>query len=211
MSRTWLILPTPRLQLSYRYWNVPPVNPVDQLLIQFPGGFSFEGWDSGDLSNTLDNIFPDNPNMKAQFTKWLICIRDVIALTVGIVPEELRFSVIEALWARGILKAGDLEGLSFEDFQDALVGSIAYDHAQVIWNNAQAQGVDVQEPLGEFTPVNPDGSLVNCIPPKHLSPLGPIAYLQDLLQVSEASLAKTRHRKIFRRDLCCYSHLAVVR
>jgi hypothetical protein len=166
-----------------------PGNIVDALLAQYPdpAGFSFAGWDDSDLSATLDNILPDDLQMKAQFTEWLICIRGVIALTVGILPEALRFSVIEALWARGFLKAGDLDGLSLTRFQDALVGSVAYDYAQTLWNNAQAQGEPVQELPGEFTPVNPDGSLVNCIPPKHLSPLGPVAYLQDIFKVSETS------------------------
>jgi hypothetical protein len=39
----------------------------------------------------------------------------------------------------------------------------------------------VPVPPGPFTPINPDGSLINCIPPWHLSPLGPVKYLQDLL------------------------------
>jgi len=35
--------------------------------------------------------------------------------------------------------------------------------------------------------VNPDGSLVNCVPPPCLSPTGPIAYLQEMLKLSPAS------------------------
>src|SRR5262249_49072622 len=40
---------------------------------------------------------------------------------------------------------------------------------------------------GAFIPVNPDGSLTNCIPSPCASPLGPIAYLNEMLQVSESS------------------------
>ena len=35
--------------------------------------------------------------------------------------------------------------------------------------------------------MNPDGSLVDCIPPPHLSPLGPVEYLHELLQVAPPS------------------------
>ena len=42
-----------------------------------------------------------------------------------------------------------------------------------------------------FEPVNPDGSLTNCIPPDCLSPLGPIAYLSEMLQVSPSSTCET--------------------
>ena len=32
-----------------------------------------------------------------------------------------------------------------------------------------------------FAPVNPDGRLTDCLPPSHLSPLGPVAYLHEIL------------------------------
>lgn len=78
--------------------------------------------------------------------------------------------------------------MSKEDFQDALVGSVAYEYAEVIRKNA-GLGNDESEDgdsrnTGVLTSVNPDGRLVNCIPPEHLSPLGPVAYLQELLRVS---------------------------
>jgi len=38
-----------------------------------------------------------------------------------------------------------------------------------------------------FQPINPDGSLVDCVPPPCLSPTGPIAYLQQLLTLTELS------------------------
>ena len=163
-----------------------PGNPVDALLAAMPG-FDFTGWDPNALAAALDTIFPSDDAMQAQFTDWLVCIRGALALTQSIVPDELRFSVTEALWARGILMAADLEGLTFDDLRDALVGSVAHDHAQAIWNNANASGAVPAEPAGPFTPVNPDGSLTNCLPPKHLSPLGPVAYLKELLALSAAS------------------------
>src|SRR5439155_23960595 len=59
--------------------------------------------------------------------------------------------------------------------------------AATIYLKAGGTGGTPRPPLGPFSPVNPDGSLTNCIPPRHLSPLGPVEYLHDLLQVSPAS------------------------
>lgn len=167
-----------------------PNNLVDALLAGYPpnpGSFSFSGWDPVLLANTLDIILPGDLETQRTFTDWLFCIQGLINLTAGIIPEDLQFSVMEALWARGLTSSGIIAQFSQAEFQEALIGSVAYDYADIIWNNA-----DVPEPNpvpnpGNFKPVNPDGSLVNCIPPAHRSPLGPIAYLHDLLQVAAES------------------------
>lgn len=163
-----------------------PGNPLDALLTAYPG-FTFSSWDPALLQAALNLIFPGDPAAQEQFTKWLTCIQGVITLTNGITPVEVQFSVMEALWARGFTNALSIQGFSSQDFKEALVGSVAYDYAQTIRTNAGA--VEPSPALGPagFKPVNPDGSLVNCIPPAHLSPLGPVAYLHDLLQVSAIS------------------------
>jgi len=106
----------------------------------------------------------------------------VLALAAGIAPDPIRFSVVEGLWARGFVQASDLDGFSLEAFTEALAGTVAYDHATTIFTNAGALGASPLEPVGEFTPVNLHGSLTQCVPPKHLSPLGPVGYLADLLR-----------------------------
>jgi len=165
--------------------GLPAGNPLRALLSNYPGVFSFSGWDAAQLAATLSGIFPGDPEAQQQFTQWLTCIRDVINLTGEITPDKVQFSVIEALWARGFTNAQSIQGFSFEDFKEALVGSVAYDHALTIWNNAGV-GEPGPAPGPEgFKPVNPDGSIINCIPPAHLSPLGSVSYLHDLLQVSE--------------------------
>ncbi|NEN88689.1 MAG: insecticidal toxin complex protein [Okeania sp. SIO3H1] len=164
-----------------------PGNPLDLLLANYPGGFLFCEWDATVLANTLNGIFPGDPKTQQQFIEWLTCIQGVVNLTNGIEPPEIQFSVIEALWARGFINAQRIEGFSFQDFKEALVGSVAYDYAQTIWDNAQLFFVQDETRTAEFKPVNPDGSLVNCIPPAHLSPLGPVAYLHELLKVSPES------------------------
>jgi hypothetical protein len=165
----------------------PAGNPLDALLANYPHGFSFNEWAPAQLADILGGIFPDNPTAQQQFNEWLSCIQGVIKLAKGITPVEMQFSVIEALWARGFTNARSIQGFSLEDFKEALVGSVAYAHVEAIWNNAKAvQPHSESKPAG-FKPVNPDSSIVNCVPPAHLSPLGPVAYLHELLRVAENS------------------------
>ena len=106
-------------------------------------------------------------------------------------PVSLPFSIAEALYARGFRSASDISRLSGPDFQQALTGTIAYDYATSL--QAKAQGLaPMPTPggsgdTGTFQPINPDGSLINCVPPPCLSPTGPIAYLQEMLKLSQAS------------------------
>ena len=72
------------------------------------------------------------------------------------------------------------------DFQQALTGTVAYDFAAQIYTNAGAPHVLPKPDQQTFIPINP-GSLTDCVPPLHLSPLGPIAYLQEMLKISEGS------------------------
>ncbi|WP_144551347.1 neuraminidase-like domain-containing protein [Peribacillus simplex] len=160
----------------------------------------------------IQNVYasPASPTMEVapvlgqppgQPADWLNCIQGVLDLTDGIQPDGMRFSVMEALWARGITDKKNIQGLAIEDLREALIGSVAYDWVQIIWNNSGAvQPGPIPGPSG-FKPVNPDGSLTNCIPPAHLSPLGPIAYLHELLQVSadsncEDPTPKNAHNKL---------------
>lgn len=160
-------------------------NPFDQLLssTNYPGGFSFSNWNLDALQHTLEGIFSKDKDTQQQFTEWLKCIKSVFDLTESIRPDKKRFSVMETLWARGFINTNSIQGISFEDFKEALVGSVAYDYAQIIWNNFVKISPSSVPGPSRFKPVNPDGSLINCIPPAHLSPLGPVAYLHDLLQV----------------------------
>ena len=163
-----------------------PGNPVDALIAAQPG-FDFVSVDEAAVTAALPGLFPGDPDMQSQFLDWLLCIEGAFELTGGIEAthsDKVRFSVTEALWARGFLHAGDLDDMSFDDFRDALRGTVAFEHAQTIFDNAQAGGAVPIPPTGPFTPVNPDGSLTNCLPPKHTSVLGPVGYLKDLLRLT---------------------------
>ncbi|WP_421907369.1 neuraminidase-like domain-containing protein [Mameliella sp.] len=160
-----------------------------------------ENWDdilsnlSGDIENfdpaangaLLDSLFPDDPAGRAEFVAWLECLQSALALTAGIAPEELRFSVTEALWARGFVTPDHFAGFDLDALTTALIGTVAHAHASTILANAAAAGAEPLDPIGPFAPVNPWGALTNCIPPKHVSPLGPVAYLKEMLQVTEAA------------------------
>jgi hypothetical protein len=120
-------------------------------------------------------------------TKAVGTLQD-LSEVVGTAPDqELRFSIIEALYARGFTSKAAIAKLSLDEFNTALTGSVAFAYAEQILLSAggTAQGPQpVQEP---FRPINPDGLLTNCIPPAELSPLGPVAYLHEMLRVSAAS------------------------
>ena len=103
------------------------------------------------------------------------------------------FSVIEALYARGFTSAAHITDLSSNDFQQALTGTVAYDLAGAIYTSASviAPATSPATPPAGFQPINSDGSLTNCVPAPCASPLGPIAYLNEMLALSQLSTGET--------------------
>jgi receptor-binding and translocation channel-forming TcA subunit of Tc toxin/ABC toxin-like protein len=101
----------------------------------------------------------------------------------------LLFSLAEALYARGFRAAADISELDGGHFAEALVGTVAYDSAAAIYAAAATIAPPLPSPVpdGGFRPVNPDGALTDCIPAPCASPLGPVAYLQEMLTVSALS------------------------
>jgi Tc toxin complex TcA C-terminal TcB-binding domain len=124
---------------------------------------------------------------KAWVLQAITTINNLATLTKPpIVPSDLQFSVMEALYARGFTRTDDVLDLPSADFQQALTGTVAYDFAAQIQGNAGAPHKFPPIEPQTFTPINP-GSLTDCVPPLYLSPLGPTAYLQEMLKVSEGS------------------------
>ncbi len=151
------------------------------------------GFDKTLMHQAAQVVFPGDPEAQAWAVDALAAIDGLTALTKAAVIQPpqvdspgLRFALLEALYARGFRGPDDLNGLSAEDFQKALTGTVAYPYAADIWNAVHPTGPPVT-PCGDFHPVNPDGCLTNCIPPPCLSPLGPIAYLNELLQLTAQS------------------------
>jgi hypothetical protein len=97
---------------------------------------------------------------------------------------------MEALHSRGLTTVAKVLEIPQNSFPGALVGTVAFADAADIYGLAQKlppNGSIADSPPGTtFAPVNP-GNLVDCIPPCHLSPLGPVQYLFDLLALSDGT------------------------
>lgn len=97
---------------------------------------------------------------------------------------------MEALHARGFTTVSSILELPEASFTKALVGTVAYQTAPDIYQLAEDLPWDPNDydtPPGRgFQPINP-GWLIECVPPRHLSPFGPIQYLHDLLGLSDGS------------------------
>ncbi|KAH6845653.1 insecticidal toxin complex protein [Chaetomium sp. MPI-CAGE-AT-0009] len=108
---------------------------------------------------------------------------------LGFTPE-LRFSLMEALHARGFTTVSRILEFPEASFTTALVGTVAYQTAPDIYQLAEDLPWDPDDddtsPGRGFQPVNP-GSLIECVPPPHLSPFGPMQYLHELLELSDGS------------------------
>ena len=178
--------------------------PVYDPIAQAAGGITFGvGALSGpDLATAAQNVFPDDPAAQAWLVQAMTTINELAEIasaaqapptTTGYTlpyPVSFSFSVMEALYARGFRGAADITALSEADFQQALTGTVAYDSYDALYQKAQNLALaspPASQPGGEFQPINPDGSLVDCVPPPCLSPTGPIVYLQEMLTLSEPS------------------------
>jgi hypothetical protein len=158
---------------------------------------------ASDLATAVQDVFPNDPAAQAWLTQAMIAINELFEIASVIPapgvtlpnPVSLPFSVAEALYARGFRAASDISRLSGPDFQQALTGTVAYDYAASLQAKAQVlapMSAPTESSNGvTFHPVNPDGSLVNCVPPPCLSPTGSIAYLQEMLNLSQASTCAT--------------------
>jgi hypothetical protein len=157
-------------------FNLPQLQAAAASSGVFPGDLAAQAW-IVDALITLDALY--------QIVKSVALPASVPAADAA----AYTFSVVEALYVRGFTSAARITELSGADFQLALAGTVAYDLAAAIYASASAIAPPAPPvvPIGGFQPVNPDGALTNCIPPPCSSPLGPTAYLSDLLRLSEPS------------------------
>lgn len=149
------------------------------------------------LQTAAGTVFPGDPAAQAWVVNALVAINNLYQILNSVPPpaavtnaQNYEFALAEALYARGFTSAGDITELSTSEFQQALTGSVAYDLASSIYTSASAITPPPTPPAastGGVQPVNPDGSLTNCIPPECFSPLGRMAYLHELLQLTTGS------------------------
>jgi hypothetical protein len=179
------------------------VDPIQSFVVAYEaligGAFTFgTALVEAHVDAAAATVFPADPAAQAWLKNAIHTLNDLCALAgvpgaVNPLAASPEFSVAEALYARGFTSVADVLALSPAEFQDALRGTVAYDQAAAIYATALTLGspsVPPSVPQGPFQPVNP-GTLTNCVPPCYLSPLGPVEYLHELLQLSEASTCET--------------------
>jgi Tc toxin complex TcA C-terminal TcB-binding domain len=149
------------------------------------------GLDPVKLAAAAAAVFPGDTAAQQWLVDALVAIDALYQVVnpAGIATEALAFSVVEALYSRGLRSAGDITQLTSEQFEEALIGTVAFDFAAAIYAQAAAIAPPSAQPApsGGFSPVNPNGELTDCIPAPCASPLGPVAYLHELLTVSAIS------------------------
>lgn len=158
-------------------------DPFAAFLAAAPGfAFPVANWNDPLVVNALQTVFPGDTKAQAWLLNALQTIDELLRATTAVGPASLQFSLLEALYARGFTSRAQIQALSPSEFAYALTGTVAYPLASAIQAAAGGSVAGVPPvPAGPFTPINPDGSLIHCIPPWHLSPLGPVNYLHDLL------------------------------
>ena len=162
-------------------------DPLTLFVNKYGSSFTFGGnWDEILMLDAVAQVFPDDADARA-WLEQLIRAIDELTWLAQVVPPDLAFSVMEALYARGFTSRAQVQELSLDDFRTALTGTVAYEHADAIYAAAGGTGPGPGPAPGPFVPVNPEDCLVNCIPPPQLSPLGPVQYLHELLKLTKAS------------------------
>lgn len=175
--------------------SVPSNDFIAQVIAVYqglPGGGPVtlgNGLNANVLAIAAESVFADDPAAQQWLVKALLTLdflsKIANALPVGgSNPAALRFSIMEALYARGFTDH-ESTAMPLLDFQTSLIGTVAFDYAPAISAMVGVPGADSSAP-DPFGPVN-DGTLVNCTPPPCRSPLSPIAYLHQLLDLKTSA------------------------
>lgn len=164
---------------------------LQQFLSAYPGGFDLSATlNETQIDATLSTVFAQDTKTQ----KWVKFAIETISVLFKLtnlsgLDHTLQFSYMEALYARGFVTAESVAILAQTQFRTALSGTVAYGRSTDIWALASSLASTLPNTGPEqgfvFSPVNP-GNLVDCIAPPNLSPLGPIQYLHEALQVWRA-------------------------
>jgi hypothetical protein len=200
-SQPWTPGTVPRFAL-------PAYDPIGLAVSNLPAGFTFgTPISAADLATAVAAVFPGDASAQAWLAERITTVNELIDIAKVVPnptitnytlpnPVNLSVSVAEALYARGFRNAADITKLSAAEFQQALTGTVAFDFATDTAGTSLWQAAQLLAPMSvpadtvggqTFKPINPDGMLVNCVPPPCLSPIGPAAYLAELLKISESS------------------------
>jgi hypothetical protein len=168
-------------------FGVPSFDVIAQTIAAYAGFFFGIAINPATLAAAAAAAVPGDEQAQAWAVQAVQTLNELFILSqVPGTTAPFDFSLMEALFARGFTSREEVLDHPFDSFQQALTGTIAYDHAAAIYANAGAPLVFPPPGPPKFGPINP-GCLTDCIPPLYLSPLGPVAYLHEMLQVSEPS------------------------
>ncbi|OAQ74289.1 insecticidal toxin complex protein [Pochonia chlamydosporia 170] len=172
-----------------------PAQDILQLFFNALPSFTFAAAiDDGAITTALDSLQVDD-KLKAWAKQAIKTIGFLFTITTfqntdkQTAPQQ--FSLIESLFARGFITPNRIAVLTKSQFHTALSGTVAYYPtssgaliSDLIYAIAYPLSTNVPS-LGPeaddgFSPINP-GNLVDCIPPKYLSPFSLNMYLKLLL------------------------------
>ncbi|MDR3735403.1 MAG: hypothetical protein P4L10_07690, partial [Acidobacteriaceae bacterium] len=190
-------------------YSLPDFDAISQAVGNLSGTFVFGAGPltQAQIDTAVQGIFPpEEVRAQAWLARAIGTIND-LALIAKVVPEispnaqptpgDIRFSIMEALYARGFTSASDITKVTSDEFQYATTGTVAWGYVPQLYAAAQAIAPNAPQTgdgsLQGFVPVNPDGSLTDCIPPPSISPLGPAAYLKALLALHQDSSCANLH------------------
>lgn len=161
-------------------------DPVSLFLTAHPE-FAFDkAWDAKALKDALAKSFPGDPHTQQWLKERLASAKELYDITVDMgLSDAFRLSLVEALRARGFTTVAAIKETPLAEFLRGLLGTVAYGYAHTL--KEKVGGEEPKDAPDVFKAVNPDGTLANCVPPEHLSPLGPPKYLHDMLRVEQAS------------------------
>ncbi len=175
-------------------FGVPTFDVIARTIADYPGFFLGMAINLATLEAAAALAVPGDEAAQAWAVLAVETLNELYILSqIAGEPEAFDFSVMEALFARGFTSREQVLDLPFDDFRQALTGTIAYVHAAAIYANAGPPHTFPPPGGGPFVPINP-GGLTDCIPPPWFSPLGPVAYLHEMLKVSERSTCERPYR-----------------
>ena len=140
--------------------------------------FSQKKTDETAFEKALQKVFPMNESRQNSLRRAIHIIQTLYQLTENC-PTDIQFSVMEALYARGLTTPESIDSLTLAEFQAATTGTIAYQFASQILPKPETTSPSPTS----FAPINAEDSLCDCIPPDHLSPFSRIQYLHELLEL----------------------------
>ena len=149
------------------------------------------GIDKTTIEPILAGLFPNDIGAQKWVLQALTVLNNLYMMTSPLtLSQGLQFSYMEAMYTRGFTTPDAVMELTRSQFKFALAGTVAYPRGADIWEAASALPFMTNDlsswPGQGFHTVN-GRDLVNCIPPAHLHPLGPVEYLSEMLAATSGT------------------------